>query len=126
MKAEARKSSGEMDAEAERRFAALARRFTGDPAVSRGGMFGGVDLRMSGKVFAVLYKNQFVVKLPKSRVADLVAAGEGRNFNPGHGRIMREWLSLPAGSRLDWLPLAREAMAFVGGAKHTTTARRKA
>jgi hypothetical protein len=54
-----------------------------------------------------------VVKLPKARVDALVAAGEGRRFDPGHGRLMKEWLSLEPVSELEWLPLAREAMAFV-------------
>lgn len=42
----------------------------------------------------------------------LAAAGDGRRFDPGHGRLMREWLSVEPTT--PWLPLAIEALAFVG------------
>ncbi len=49
----------------------------------------------------------------------IVAAGGGERFDPsnGQGRIMREWLVVASASADDWLTLAREALAFVGGAK---------
>jgi hypothetical protein len=59
-------------------------------------------------------RGQFVVKLPRRRVDELVAAGDGDRFDPGHGRLMREWLALGPGSSLDWVGLASEAMEFVG------------
>jgi hypothetical protein len=54
-----------------------------------------------------------VVKLPRARVSELVSAGRGVHFDPGHGRLMREWIALD-GSEKRWLDLAREARAFVG------------
>jgi hypothetical protein len=59
-------------------------------------------------------KGQFVVKLPKERVGALVTSGRGERFDPGHGRLMKEWLALDQGSDESWLALAREAMKFVG------------
>ena len=53
-----------------------------------------------------------MVKLPKERVGALVAAGKGEYFDPGHGRLMKEWLAVEAG-RVSWLELAREAYDFV-------------
>jgi len=57
----------------------------------------------------------FVVKLPKQRVDALATAGVGQRFDPGHGRLMKEWLSVEAASKVDWLPLATEALRFVEG-----------
>ena len=57
----------------------------------------------------------FVVKLPRARVDALVAAGEGRPFEPGPGRAMKEWLELGATSSQDWASLAEEALSFVAG-----------
>lgn len=31
----------------------------------------------------------------------------------GPGRVMKEWLTVPASSPADWLPLAAEAKTFV-------------
>jgi hypothetical protein len=71
-------------------------------------------LKVGGKIFAMLSsKGEFVVKLPKARVDALIASGDGERFDPGHGRLMKEWLAVEPTSEAEWLPLAREAMAFV-------------
>ena len=53
-----------------------------------------------------------MVKLPKQRVDELAAARAGTYFDPEHGRLMKEWISIPAG-KADWVELAREAHRFV-------------
>ncbi|MBA3413635.1 MAG: hypothetical protein H0U10_00215 [Chloroflexia bacterium] len=67
----------------------------------------------------MLVGGRFVVKLPRPRVDALVEAGEGERFVGGHGRAMKEWVAVEAAAGERWLPLAREALAFVG-----STARR--
>ena len=57
---------------------------------------------------------RLVVKLSQDRVDELLAAGAGDRFDPGHGRLMREWISLaeatdPTTCRM----LMAEALAFV-------------
>jgi hypothetical protein len=71
-------------------------------------------LRISKKVYAMLVNGELVVKLPKARVDDLVDAGVGRRFDPGHGRIMKEWLSVPPSASRRWKALVAEGKAFVG------------
>lgn len=75
-------------------------------------MFGSMGLKVGGKVFAMLVKGRLVVKLPKERVEALVASGGGEYFDPGHGRIMKEWVAVEPGNG-DWQSLAREAKHFV-------------
>jgi hypothetical protein len=58
-----------------------------------------------------------VLKLPRERVDELVAVGQGRFFDAGKGRPMREWFVLSAASRRPWLPLAQEAFDFVKEAR---------
>ena len=67
---------------------------------------------VNGKIFAMLTRGAFVVKLPKERVDDLVDAGKGKRFDPGHGRLMKEWISVEAGA-LPWVALAKEAHSYV-------------
>lgn len=84
------------------------------PGVSRGRMFGSDGLKFAGKVFAMEVKGRLVVKLPAERVDELVAAGAER-FDPGHGRLMRQWASVSAAGTADWLGLAREALKAAEG-----------
>ena len=62
----------------------------------------------------MLTRGRLVVKLPSTRVDELVATGEGVRFDANKGKPMKEWLSLDPQSRTAWLPLAQEALAFVG------------
>lgn len=97
-------------------FKQVIRAFARDPRVTvgEGKGFGSGGLKVDGKLFALMSsRGQFVAKLPKQRVAELVAQRKGEQFDPGHGRLMREWVALHGDS--DWLALAREARRFVGG-----------
>lgn len=70
-----------------------------------------------GKIFAMLSGGRLVVKLPQGRVDGLVASGDGYRFDPGHGRLMKEWLSVGPACAKEWLPLVREALAFVAAGR---------
>jgi hypothetical protein len=94
-------------------FAPIVEGFSGDRDVSMKRMFSSSNvLTVKGKIFAMLVKGRFVAKLPKARVDALVDARTGTHFDPGHGRLMKEWVSIPPG-RTDWMALAREAYRFV-------------
>ena len=112
------------------RFQPVIRAFARDTQVTRdaGKGFGSGALKVNGKIFAMISsKGVFVVKLPKARVDALTDAGRGAPFDPGHGRIMKEWLAVSAAPAA-WVALAKEARAFVGhentkgaDAKHENT-----
>jgi hypothetical protein len=91
------------------RFARIVARFSKEPDVSYGGKgFGSSALKCDGKIFAMMSsQGKFVVKLSKPRVEQLVRARKGAYFDPGHGRLMKEWLEV-AESGL-WPELAQEA-----------------
>jgi hypothetical protein len=92
--------------------------FARDRAVSAGGAgFGANALKIRGKIFAMsTSRGELVVKLPKSRVDELVGLGVGERFDPGHGRRMKEWVVF-WGSTAAAIALAREARVFVGAPK---------
>jgi len=75
--------------------------------------FGSSGLKVHGRIFAMVSRGRLVVKIPRQRVEALTASGDGRRFDPGHGRLMKEWLYLEPTSEEEWLPLAKEAMDFV-------------
>jgi hypothetical protein len=77
--------------------------------------FGRSAVRFNRKIFVMFVRGRLVLKLPEERVSELVASGHGVRFDANKGTPMREWLSLHPRSDQEWLPLAREALAFAGG-----------
>ena len=106
---------------AEEHYSEVVKAFLGRPGVTQEGKgFGSTALRIRNSIFAMLSSSEaFVVKLPRRRIDQLVEAGEGDPFDPGHGRLMKEWLALRPNSSLDWVELATEAMEFVGSKSST-------
>jgi TfoX/Sxy family transcriptional regulator of competence genes len=101
---------------AEERYDALVQTLldTSDASLSTKKGFGSSALWISGKIFAMLVTGRLVVKLPRQRVDALIASGGGERWDPGHGRVMKEWLRLEPALEPEWLSLATEAMHFVG------------
>jgi hypothetical protein len=96
-------------------FEAIVARFEGEPEVEQGTGWGkSPGLRVRRKIFAMLVDGELVVKLPADRCAELVAAGRGRPFRSG-AREMREWVAVGDEHADEWLRLAEDAHAFVGG-----------
>ena len=75
--------------------------------------FGSIALKTGSRIFAILAHGRLVVKLPAKRVEELEASGVGRRFDPGHGRLQREWLRVSDDDFELWVSLATEAEAFV-------------
>jgi hypothetical protein len=101
---------------ADDRYARLVDHFLRRPRVTQEGKgFGSSALKVDGRIFAMLSaRADFVVKLPRARVDELIGSGAGAPFDAGKGRPMKEWLVVPPGSPLDWVSIAEEALAFVG------------
>jgi hypothetical protein len=79
--------------------------------VDQGPMFSTVGWRVRGKVFAFVGNaGDLIVKLPETRVGELVAAGSGEPMTLGR-RTMREWVHIPPTG--DWDALVVEAHGFV-------------
>jgi hypothetical protein len=102
-------------AEIDPAFAPVVAAFARDRRVAVGKMFSSKSvLNVDGKIFAMFVKGKFVAKLPKLRVEEMVKAGVGKPFDPGHGRLMKEWIAI-AGRASSWVALAKEARAYVSG-----------
>ena len=71
-------------------------------AVTPGKMFGHPAYYVKGKVFASLHMNGVVVKLPESRVKELL---ERESFVPftSMGRRMRQWIMIVHQDSIDYL-----------------------
>jgi hypothetical protein len=91
--------------------------FGSDPAVGQARMFGTSGLSVSRKTFAMLHRGALVVKLDPARCKGLVEGGIARFFDPGHGRLMKAWVSIGAEHAKLWTSLADEARAHVAALK---------
>jgi hypothetical protein len=107
--------------ESEVAFAHLAETLSKDPRVdppemARGKGFGSKGLKAARKLFAFRSsQGTLVVKLPSKRVDALASSGQAKRFDPGHGRLMKEWIAIDLGSKPLWPRLAREALDFAAG-----------
>jgi hypothetical protein len=93
-------------------FDRAAKRLRG---VERGKMLSATGLRDpdARKFFAFTTRGMLVVKLPADRVTELIASGEGRVFDAGKGRPMKEWVGLSPADETECAAYMREARKFV-------------
>ena len=94
-------------------FQALHAALRRDSRVTEMEMFGARGFKVSGKVFAIFWKGDLVLKLPEERAQALLASKVGKSWDPGHGRQMREWIAFAPRTSNRWLKLAEEARDFV-------------
>ena len=108
--------------DAEERLAALVERLSSRPGVTLPGApggrgFGRDALKVQGAIFVMAWRGGLAFKLPRQRVAALLAEGTGVPFDAGKGRPMREWVGIPDGTAVDDAALAEEALEFVSSVK---------
>lgn len=84
------------------------------PGITTKKMFASIGLAAAnGKVFAMLCRDELVVKIPAHRVDQLEAEGAGTRFHSGPNRPMREWATVAAPDPAMWEALVDEAHDFV-------------
>jgi len=88
-----------------------------DPAVGPSTMMGYPCVRRAGRYFASFdtTADALVVKLPSTRVDELVGDGTGEPFAP-NGRVFREWVAIPQPDHVMWEQLLGEACDFAAPA----------
>ena len=100
-------------------FDEVARRLAGEGGgLEPGRMFSSVGLKTAnGKFCAFSKDNELVVKLPAERVSQLIANGEGRAFDAGKGRPMKEWARLSPADEDACAAYVCEARDFVAAGR---------
>jgi hypothetical protein len=99
-------------------FRDLMPEYLGRNGVTEGTGFGGnPGLRFHGHIFAMLVRDELVVKLPPDAVTEHIAAAHGHAFDAGKGRPLRAWLAVRyrADARPSWSDLVVEAFRAAGG-----------
>lgn len=98
------------------RFWGVADGFIASGRVEEGTMMGHHCLRatQTGGFVATVDRStgDLVVKLPRHRVQELVASGDGLPFAPS-GKTFREWVQIPTYDADEWAQLIGDSIAFV-------------
>ena len=81
-------------------------------------MMGTHCLRYNGDFFTMWFDkaNSLIVKLPTSRVTELIELGEGNPFNFTRKQF-KEWVLIPVGRSGDFEKLTREALEYARSKK---------
>ncbi len=72
----------------------------------------GESLKIRKKMFAMFNKGNYIVKLPKERVEEIINSKEGLPYDPGNGRIMKEWVIIQQKFTDKWIDYTSEAKEF--------------
>ena len=95
-------------------FWEVASPFLKGEGISKGTMMGFPCLRVQGQFFASAdhRTGDLIVKLPATRVTEIIDAGGGEPFAPA-GRTFREWVKIVKRDATVWRQLIEEAQKFV-------------
>lgn len=108
----------------EEQFWDLATPLLARPGVTRSTMMGLPCLRTDGAFFASYDRRtgDLLLKLPETRVNDLIEVGHAHPFAPA-GRRFRQWAAIPPEGADTWTPLLDEAHTYVADPAHRPTRR---
>lgn len=87
-----------------------------DGSLDEGTIMGGPCVRAKGEFVGMPHHkgDGIVVKLPRDRVDELIAGGEGQSFAPA-GKVFREWVLIESHDEDRWRELVQESIGFVTG-----------
>ncbi len=72
----------------------------------------GESLKINRKMFAMWSHETFVLKMPKERVSELLESKVGLPYDPGNGKIMKEWVIIPEKHINEWIDFTKKAKEF--------------
>ena len=75
---------------------------------------GAQGLKVGGKMIAMFSKGDLLLKLPAAQVAELVESGRGLPYELANGKVMANYLLVPAAKQRSWIELAEMAAAAAG------------
>lgn len=73
---------------------------------------GAKGIKQGKKLIVMFMKGDLIVKLPKERVVEIVASGEGKPFDPGTGKPMKNWVLIPETRKDLWIKYSEEAKSY--------------
>jgi hypothetical protein len=75
---------------------------------------GAQGLKVGKKMFAMFSKGDLLLKMPPEQVDALIAAERGLPYDPGNGKVMKNYVLIPAARQSSWIELCEAAAAAAG------------
>ncbi len=97
-------------------FDQIAAEYLARPGVTYGRIWHNDGLKVNNKIFAMIVRDELVVKVPAGQAAQLIDAGDGVAFEPRPGRRMKEWVVVGIGRRSAVAPPHRRCVPVRHGA----------
>lgn len=98
----------------EKQYESIIENMTAHEGVAANQMFGMPCLKINGKAFAGLHKGQVMVfKLTDMAHKEALSLPGAALFDPGMGRPMKEWVTVPVEYKDKWQHFAEEAKEYV-------------
>ena len=74
----------------------------------------GESLKINKKIFVMIIKGKFVLRLPEGQVTSLIKSGKGEPYDWwGDGNISKDWVIIPIKFKEKLIDLASEAKDYV-------------
>ena len=93
-------------------FDQLAAEYLARPGVTYGRIWHNDGLKVNNKIFAMIVRDELVVKGPAGQAAQLIDAGDGVAFEPRPGRRMKEWVVVGSADDQLWRTLIADAFRY--------------
>ena len=90
-------------------YASVKAHFQDVPGVTVNSGRGAQGLKVGNKMFAMFLKGDLLLKLPPDRVETLISSGRGLPYDPGTGKVMKNYVLIPAARKRSWIKLCEEA-----------------
>ena len=81
----------------------LKEHFRNNPKVVIADGKGAQGLKYNGKMFAMFYKGDLIIKLKPENVKKLIENSEGLPHDPGTGKPMKDRILVPASKKGKWI-----------------------
>ena len=75
---------------------------------------GAQGIKYAGKMFAMFYKGDLVLKLDPQRVSELIKSGKAIAHDPGTGKPMKNRVLVPASKSKTWIGMTKESLEYAG------------
>jgi hypothetical protein len=93
-------------------FAEVISHFSSVEAVTVNAGRGSQGLKLGRKMFVMFYKGELLAQIAPDRVAELIAAGQGKSFDPGTGKPMKDRVLVPVSLKNIWIGLCEESLRY--------------
>jgi hypothetical protein len=94
-------------------FTEVKNHFEKDTEVTVNAGKGAQGMKLGKKMFVMFFKGELIVMFSPERVIELIESGEGRPYDPGTGKPMKNRLLIPSSNKEKWIEYCEESKRYM-------------